>query len=179
MRSLIEAHCRLMKFGGGVRTSALGSVVFRSRSPATGFDCVGAELSRLIRSSHGPKFDDRRIEKSFEKNRTLRKLLLRKNIRRKFAAKIRLSFQLFLEVALLFDCARRIASPCWVFSREGKRAWKRPASGRIGRRKALRGPRGRSLRGSRGARLRRRVRARAHASTGCKWQKAGSCYVLL
>jgi len=84
------------------------------------------------------------------KNRPRPNRLTRKNIRRKFASTVRFLFQLFSPIEHLFDCAREFASPCWVFSSDGKRAWKRsgPASARAGRRKVRvpRVSRGQSLR---------------------------------
>ena len=116
------------------------------------------------------------------KNRALPNRLMRKNIRRRLAAKIRCLFKNFFEST--FPAIARVRLPRHVgcFPPEGTRDWNRdgPASGRIGKRNALRGPRGRRrLRGSRGGRLRGRICERIHARTGGKWQKTGACYCLL
>src|ERR1700733_7485053 len=94
----------------------------------------------LIRAHQSWKFDTRWIKKWFSQNHLLPNLLTRKNIRRKFAAKIRCLFQLFFGVAYSFACAREIASPCSTVSCEGVGTWKRhrirktaPISRRAGR----------------------------------------------
>jgi len=53
-----------------------------------------------------------------------RKLLTRKNIRRKFPTKFRFSFQLYFRKSTSLACARRFSAPPLPFSRQRKRRWK-------------------------------------------------------
>jgi hypothetical protein len=58
-----------------------------------------------------------RIEKKFSQNRIPHNRLTRKNIRRKFAPKILISFQKSCGFSFHSDCARVCAAPWWMFSR--------------------------------------------------------------
>jgi hypothetical protein len=138
---------RSFSVGGGGRGRP------RSISCATEFTIVAGKLSARNRRTilvasraRASKIRHSPGRKSVRKNRARPNRLTRKNIRRKFSPKIRVSFQLFCGVAFLCDCARRFASPCWVFSREGKRAWTRDGSVSTGRRSNPLPPRGSDLR---------------------------------